>query len=80
MNQDLAKLLEAESRYLLDAGWRLSHELTHKRTPNAPALMQVWVSPHNGDEYAQPAAVRAQKIQDGYLPRPDSQHQPASPL
>ncbi len=74
MNQDLAKLLEAESRYLRDAGWRLSRDVNRPNT-----RFSLWVSPHNGDEYAQPAAVRTQKIQDGYLPHPQPQ-QPISTL
>ena len=81
MTKDLATLLEAEGRYLRDAGWRLSRDISHLvRTLDGPARMTLWVSPHNGDEYAQPAAVRQQKIEDGYLPRPVQNYQPVSPL
>lgn len=82
MNKDLLALLEAESRYLTDAGWQLSRDISHViRTLDSPARMTLWVSPHNGDEYAQPAAVRQQKVEDGYLPRQqEAPHRPASTL
>lgn len=73
-NKDLINLLEAEGRYLRDAGWRLSRDVA---LPNTK--FTLWVSPHNGDEYAQSSAVKMQKIEDGYLPRPEPQA-PASEL
>jgi hypothetical protein len=75
MSQHLEALLAAEDLYLRNAGWRQGRDV---RRPGF--RFTLWVSPHNGDEYAQPGAVKAQKIQDGYLPRPDAEHQPASTL